>query len=799
MKNQPSHADFLPKMCQHVTPNLVWYKDGYILFTIRMEGMPFDSADDGTLFSEFSNLANTFAGLGKTLGKRLAVWTHLVRQKIDFDRNYRFQTAFCQQFADKYLARFQKEDYYENVFYLSVLIKNSDIDSAIKEAEELAEILMNALTSYEPVLLTVYQNRNGIMFSEVYEFISQLVNGCREQVPLSNTDAFQVIGNSDIHFGTDIAEIRPKNGQGRKFSVHYDLKDFGISKAKIFTDVLSLPFAFTLTQSLTYVNSYEMQRELARHLRNLQSVKDYAVEQQDELLLGQGMLTSGELMFGDYHAALVVYGNTAFQAAENGAKAYAAFMNAGGFRFTKASQSAPSTYFSQVPGSKDKPRCFPKTTQNLACTFGIHNYSCGKKSGNPIGDGSAIIPLQTVSKTVYDFNFHFTNAKEDNLGEQVAGHTLILGSTGTGKTTLQCALMAFTERFNPFMFVLDLDRGMEIFIRVLGGSYFALQAGQPTGLNPFQLPDTEANREFLYSLVSLCGADHNGKVTAEEEKQIKLAVDTLFGMDWELRHFSHLLQHIPHSRESNSLRERLGKWCRSENGRFAWCLDNPRNLFNPEDFYRVGFDLSDILKDNYPPTAPVFLYLFHLRNLMMDKVATQNGILATIIEEFWFAARFSATSDLMLKILKTDRKRGGWLILVSQSPADAIASDIFPAIIEQTPTKIYLPNPAAEYQGSYERCQMTRKEFKELKKLSLASRTFLVKQSTQSAFAKLDLKGFTDEIAVLSGSSGNVELLHQIMAQYGEHPDDWYMPFIAAVRQKREAKRMAAQAVFSET
>ena len=124
MKNQPSHADFLPKMCQHVTPNLVWYKDGYILFTIRMEGMPFDSADDGTLFSEFSNLANTFAGLGKTLGKRLAVWTHLVRQKIDFDRNYRFQTAFCQQFADKYLARFQKEDYYENVFYLSVLIKS---------------------------------------------------------------------------------------------------------------------------------------------------------------------------------------------------------------------------------------------------------------------------------------------------------------------------------------------------------------------------------------------------------------------------------------------------------------------------------------------------------------------------------------------------------------------------------------------------------------------------------------------------------------------------------------------------
>ena len=793
-KNQPSHADFLPKMCQHVTPNFVWYKDGYLLFVIRMDGMPFDSVDDNVLFAEFSNLANTFAGLGKTLGDRLAVWTHVVRQKIDFNRNYHFQTTFCQQFSNKYLARFQKDDYFENVFYFSALIKSSNIDSAIKEAKELSEILLSALDPYDPTLLTVYQNQQGVMFSEVYEFISRLVNGCHERVPLSNVDAYQTIGNADLHFGTDIAEIRPKNGQKRQFSIHYDLKDFGLSKPKIFTSILTLPCAFTLTQSLIYVNSYKMQQEIRRHLDNLQAVNDQAILQQDELMVGQGLLTSGALMFGDYHAALVVYGDTAAQAAENGAKAYAAFMNAGGFRFTKASQSAPSTYFSQVPGSKDKPRSFPKTTQNLACTFGIHNYSCGKKEGNPIGDGSAIVPLQTVSKTIYNFNFHFSNLKEDNTDDKIAGHTLILGATGTGKTTLQCSLMAFTERFNPFMFVLDLDRGMEIFLRVLGGSYFALAEGEPTGLNPFQLPDTPANREFLYSLVAQCGADNEGNVTAEEEKQIQLAVDTTMDLDWEMRHFSHLLQQIPHDSDPNSLRIRLSRWCRSEGGRFAWCLDNPRNLFNPDDFGRIGFDLTDILKDNYPPTAPVLMYLFHLRNMMMDRVAEQDGILATIIEEFWYAAKFSATSDLMTKILKTDRKRGGWLVLVSQSPEDAINSSIFPVIVQQTPTKIYLPNPDEEFEGRYQRCNMTFKEFKELKKLSLASRTFLVKQSTQSAFAKLDLKGFNDEIAILSGSSDNVELLHRVMAEYGEDPEVWYEPFIEAIHQRREIKRRQREA-----
>ena len=495
-------------------------------------------------------------------------------------------------------------------------------------------------------------------------------------------------------------------------------------------------------------------------------------------------------MFGDYHAALVVYGKTAEEAAANGARAYSTFLNAGGYRFTKAGLSAPATFFSQVPGSSEKPRSFPKTTTNFATTFGIHNYSHGKKLGNPIGDGTAIMPLQTTSKTIYDFNFHFSNPKEDNVGDKIAGHTLMLGATGTGKTTLQTSMMAFTERFNPYLFVMDLDRGMEIFIRAIGGSYFALEAGKPTGLNPFQLPDTPANREFLYGLVGMCGADENGKLTATEEKEIQFAVDTVFSLDFKNRHFSHLLQSIPISPGPNSLRVRLSKWCRSEDGRFAWCLDNPTNLFDPEQFYRVGFDLTDILKDNYPPTAPVLAYMFHLRNIMLDKVAKEDGLLATIVEEFWWPARFPALQDIMLKSLKTDRKRGGWLILVSQSPEDAINCPIFAAIVQQTPTKIFLPNPDAEYENSYERCGLTEKEYDELVKLSLESRTFLVKQSKQSAFAMLDLYGFQDEMAFLSGSSDNVELLHRVMEEVGsEKPEVWQRPFVEALNERRAQKK----------
>lgn len=796
LKKQRGQEDSLPRYKQHISKNVVLMENNRVAFTIRLEGTHFEGVDDSSIVVQYLNLNKTLAALGKDKSSRLALWLTHHHKKIDFNRHYDFHTGFTRTFADKYMDKFKKTDYFENIYYITAILKYEDIDDAVEEAEELIEKLMEYLQGYDPYVLKAYRNESGILFSEFYEFIGMLSNGAYEPIPMGTADAYRTIPSTDLHFGAELLEMRCSDKT--RYATLYDLKEFGQTKAKIMVNTLALPCEFIFTQSLTYIRPAKMMKAIDDQLNKLESVGDMAKSQHHELLEAKGHLSAGDLMFGEYHGALVVFGDTPKKAYSNGQTVAARFLSPGGFRFIRASLSAEFTFFSQFPGANTKPRPFPKATTNIAAAFPMFNYEHGKSRGNPLGDGSAVMPLKTAGDTLYDFNFHYTDANEVvTKGEYPAGHTLFMGKTGTGKTTAQTAMLSFAERFKPYIFAMDKDKGMEIFIRAIGGTYFPIDAGVPTGLNPFQWPDSPKLRDFLYDLVGSCVRQQNKDNTAEEQKQIQMAVDTVMNLDFQHRRMGALLHSIPPSTEDNSLFTRLEVWCGT--GRFAWCLDNPKNQFNPDEFYRVGFDLTDILKPDYRPTEPILACMFYMKNIMLERVAKNRGVLATVIEEFWLPAKYPTTQEFIVDGLKTDRKLGGFLVLVTQSPKDAINSPIFDTVVEQTVTKVLLPNPSAEYEGNYQRLGLTEKEFGELKRLGEKSRQFLVKQNLRSSIATLNLSGMSDEIAVLSGNAANVHIMYQAMDSCGsEHPDVWLPVFHEMrkeIKAEQEKQEMQSQTV----
>lgn len=302
-------------------------------------------------------------------------------------------------------------------------------------------------------------------------------------------------------------------------------------------------------------------------------------------------------------------------------------------------------------------------------------------------------------------------------------------------------------------------------------------------MNPFQLPDTRQNRNFLYDLVGACGRKVGQESTAEDTKDIKQAVDNVFEMPFEQRRFGVLLQSIP-DRGENCLARRLADWCYGEmEGRYAYALDNPENNFDWQSFRRVGFDVSDFLVAGHPATEPILSYLFHLKNLMQR----DGGLLATVVEEFWLPLQYPTTANQILDSLKTGRRRGEFIMLVSQSPEDVIKSQLLPAVLQQTPTKILLPNPDAEYTtpdgGGYSRFGLSIKEFQKLRKLGLQSRMFMIKQGSQSSLVKMNLSGMAEDIAVLAMDAADFKYLEAAKAQAGAHPDQW-VPAYKALRKK---------------
>ena len=376
----------------------------------------------------------------------------------------------------------------------------------------------------------------------------------------------------------------------------------------------------------------------------------------------------------------------------------------------------------------------------------------GKESGNPLGDGGAILPLQGGERGIFHFNFHPSPRGVNSIGAEVPGNTLILGVIGEGKTTMQTVISAFASRFDVSFFGLDKEGSMRGFFESLGGTYVEVVPGVPTGLNPCQQGDNAGTTEDLYELVGACCTIGNAPLTAEEMSDVKNGVDAMMRLPYSARRFAMIYQNLP-NRDGECVKKRFAQWCHTStgSGRFADVLDNGKNAFDWTALRSLCFDVSEYLKPGNPVTGPLLAYLLRIKKLMASRRA---GWLCTIMEEFWVPLQYEITARAILDIYKTGRRRKEWLVAVSQSPEDVIASPLLATIVQQTATFMLLPNPGAEYKndegGGYYRLGLSEQEFNVMRNLGKGSRRFLLRQGGHAGVCRLDLAGLEDYIGVLA-------------------------------------------------
>ena len=175
-----------------------------------------------------------------------------------------------------------------------------------------------------------------------------------------------------------------------------------------------------------------------------------------------------------------------------------------------------------------------------------------------------------------------------------------------------------------------------------------------------------------------------------------------------------------------------------------------------------------LLLDAPDSRTPAMMYLFHRVEERLDGTPA-----IIIVDEGWKALDDDVFVGKIKDWEKTIRKRNGLVGFATQSAQDALESRIASAVIEQSATQIFLPNPKARAADYVEGFGLTDHEFDLVRTLPDSAHCFLIRHGSDSVVVRLDLSGEKELLTVLSGRERTVRLLDQIRLEAGDDPADW--------------------------
>jgi type IV secretion system protein VirB4 len=227
-----------------------------------------------------------------------------------------------------------------------------------------------------------------------------------------------------------------------------------------------------------------------------------------------------------------------------------------------------------------------------------------------------------------------------------------------------------------------------------------------------------------------------------------------------LRNMTNFQKSLPNMGD-DGLFARMRKWTTGNS--LGWVFDNPVDTIDLRRANIIGFDYTDVI-DNPEVRVPVITYLLHRLEGLID-----GRPLIYVMDEFWkILDGGGGLKEFAKNKQKTIRKQNGLGIFATQSPEDALRSDISAALIEQTATMILLPNPNANRADYIDGLKLTDAEYQVVKGLDERSRCFLVKQGHASSVCQLNLRGMDDALAVISASTDNIDVMHRVITARAE-------------------------------
>lgn len=629
-----------------------------------------------------------------------------------------------------------------------------------KQLNDVSQRVVSALSDYHPERLGVYV-KNAVRYSALLGFTASLINGDDHAVPLDIHDAATVLPRKRLAFHAKAGVIETIAGDGqRRFSAVLAIKGYQpFTWQGMFDALAKLDIEYVLTQSYRPFDSYQTKVKMRDQQKDMMQSRDESVTQADQIDEAFDQVASGDVGNGLHHFTLVCHAPSVALLNKHVGSIQSCLTNLD-IASVRETVGAECSFWSQLPANFGYIlRSSVISTRNMAAFASFHNVSRGKLVGNHWGD--AVTVLETIDGSPYYFNFHYKDV----------GNFLVFGAMGSGKTVLVGFLIAQSMKFGGKRVIFDKDRGLEILVCALGGTYETIKPGVHTGFNPCQLPDTKENRQFLYQLLRNLLTTNGESLTAQDADVINHAIEGMYRLEPDLRQFCHMSSFFGVKRPG-SLRERFDQW--HGDGAYAWLFDNEKDSLNL-DADVIGFDLGHILGDAHCKT-PALMYLTY-----RVEQALEGGRGVLFCDEGWFAMNDPFFQALFNNWSRTPRKKDNIFGLATQVANDTANSLISKSLNESAFTKFFFPNPSADRHVYIDAFGLSEHEYCYIKKMPDDQHYFLLSHgrgvNRQSVVARLNMAKMQDDIAVISARESSLLIFDQVRAEFGKQRDKWLPHF----------------------
>ncbi|MBA2649060.1 MAG: hypothetical protein H0U75_05560 [Legionella sp.] len=440
-------------------------------------------------------------------------------------------------------------------------------------------------------------------------------------------------------------------------------------------------------------------------------------KQLDEAL---GANSNHSTRFG-YWTSDIVLMNESIEVLECAAKELMRYIEQCGFSCIKEEVNAFDAWLGTIPGhgSCNVRRVFLNSV-NLAHALPLHSIWAGAQHSSP----SSLLPQKsppvfyaaTTGKTPFRFHTDISDV----------GHQLVLGPTGAGKTTyLQFLIAQFLRYEDAQIFIFDKDYSHHGFITALNGVHYDIGRAQSLAFCPLADLSTPSKKvmaeQFIENLVEL----QNVLITPNIRVAIHNAIESLAS---DSSHQSRNLTVFQSEVQHEEVRAALQFY--TINGQIK-LLDSTQDSL--QSSHLQAFEMNWLLAQKAEIYVPILLYIFNQIDLRLEDANGEKPTLI-ILEEAPAYLDHPMFSKKIKDWEKTKRKQNARIVFTAQSlsdlynPATKRLTAITAAILESSPTRIYLPNQTidAEIKTLYLKMGFTERQIEIISKVAIPKRHYYV-------------------------------------------------------------------------